>query len=103
MTNILTNEQVKKALYLDDDADTEELDEYNMTASSFIFQKTGYDFGADDTKEPLAVLCAKLYIKQVYFGNSGYNKEHDYTLGIASLLVDLQIIANAKLAGDSSE
>ena len=103
MANILTDEQVKKALYLDDDADTEELEEYNMTASSFILQKTGYDFGAEAAKEPLAVLCAKLYIKQIYFGNSGYNKEHDYTLGIASLLVDLQIIANARLAGESNE
>lgn len=103
MGNILTNEQVKKALYLDDDADTVELEEYNMTASSFILQKTGYDFGSDLVKEPLAVLCAKLYIKQIYFGNSGYNKEHDYALGIASLLVDLQIIANARLAGVVSE
>lgn len=96
MNKILTNDQVKKALFLDDDVDTQELEEYNMTASSFIFQKTGYDFGADETKEPLAVLCAKLYIKQIYFGNSGYNKEHDYTLGIASLIVDLQLLAKEK-------
>lgn len=103
MTNILTNEQVRKALYLDDDADTEELEEYNMTASSYIYQKTGYDFGSESPKEPLAVLCAKLYIKQIYFGNSGYNKEHDYSLGIASLLVDLQVIASSRQAGVVSE
>ena len=101
MTNILTNDQVKKALFLDDDADTQELEEYNMTASSFIYQKTGYDFGADATIEPLATLCAKLYIKQIYFGNSGYNKEHDYTLGIASLIVDLQLLAKEKASGES--
>lgn len=101
MTNILTNDQVKKALFLDDDADTQELEEYNMTASSFIYQKTGYDFGADAVKEPLAVLCAKLYIKQIYFGNSEYNKEHDYTLGIASLIVDLQLLAKEKASGES--
>lgn len=103
MANILTNEEVRRALYLDEDADSSELEEYSRTASSYIKQKTGYDFGADEQKEPLAISCAKLYIKQQHFGSANYNKEHDYSLGITSLLVDLQIIAKEKLAGTTNE
>ena len=99
-TNILTIDQVRKALYLDDDHDVEELEEYSRIASSFIKQKTGYDFAKDTEIEPLAIQCAKLYIRQTHFGSEGYNKEHDYNLGINGLIVDLQIIAKKKLEAE---
>lgn len=98
MANILTIEQVRKALYLDDDAEVEELEEYSRIASSFIKQKTGYDFAQDEEIEPLAIQCAKLYVRQMYFGNGGSNRDHDYSLGIEGLIVDLQIIAKRKLS-----
>ena len=97
MANILTNEQVKEALFLDDDAKSEVLEMYSKQATSFIFHKTGYDFSLDEEKEPLAVLCAQMYVRQIYFGSEGYRKDHDYALGINSLIVDLEIIGKKKL------
>ena len=95
-TKILTIEEVRKAIYQDDDFDTDELERLADTASSFIYQKTGYDFGSDETVEPLAKHCAELYIRQQYFNGQGYNPEYDYTFGIAGLLIDLQNIARDK-------
>mgnify|MGYP000999235999 CR=1 FL=1 len=97
MTNILTTEQVKEALYLDDDANVQMLEMYSNQATSYIFHKTGYDFSKDIEKEPLAILCAQMYIRQIYFGSTGYNKQHDYLIGIGGLISDLQIIADEKL------
>lgn len=96
MKNILTIEEVAKALYLDEDYDSEVLERYAISASSFIKQKTGYDFASEIKKESLAKECAIQYIRQLHFGSTGYNKEHDYSLGIQGLIVDLQVIADAK-------
>jgi hypothetical protein len=96
MANILTNEQVRKALYLDGDYSKDELDRYSLSASAFIKQKTGYDFAKDYPVEPLAVECAIQYVRLLHFGAEGYNKAHDYSLGINGLIVDLQVIADGK-------
>jgi hypothetical protein len=97
MANILTNTQVAQALYLDEDYDQEELQRYAKSASAFIYRKTGYDFASQYPIEPLAIECAMQYVRQLHFGSTGYNKEHDYSLGIQSLIVDLQVIANDKI------
>lgn len=102
MGTILTDAEVKKALYLDDDHDAEEITRMSSLASSFIKEKTGYDFSADTTIEPLAKQCAILYLRDQYFQGNGYNKEHDYNLGINSLIVDLQTIAARKALEDGS-
>lgn len=96
VNKILTNEQVRKAIYVDYDYDQEELTRLNELASSYIFEKTGYDWGADTDKHSLAVQCAILYIRHQYFGGEGYNKDHDYSLGISSLLIDLKVIASER-------
>lgn len=93
---ILTNAQVAKAIYVDADFDSEILEGYAKAASSLIRNKTGYDFAEDAVIEPLAVLCAELYIRQIHFGSDGYNKEHDYNIGISGLLKTLEDIAHAK-------
>lgn len=97
MATVLTLEEVAKAIYVDADFDNSELQRLAELSSSYIKGKTGYDFALDDPREPLAVECAMQYVRQVYFGAKGYNKEHDYSLGIVGLLVDLQVIANDKL------
>lgn len=97
VNKILTTEQVREAIYQDADFDVEKLEELSIAASSFIKEKTGYDFGADEEKEPLAVLCAKTYVKNIYFSGDGYNKDYDYSFGITGLLLDLQSIADRKL------
>ena len=94
---ILTLEEVAKAIFVESDFDPAELQRLANLSSSFIKNKTGYDFAEDDPKEPLAVECAMQYARQVYFGVKGYNKEHDYSLGIVGLIDDLQVIANEKL------
>ena len=96
MRTILTNEEVGKAINVDPDFDEEVLSSYANTATSFIKEKTGYDFSNDEIIEPLAKQCARMYVRQLHYGSNGYNKEHDYTLGITSLIVDLQVIANRK-------
>lgn len=97
MPNILTREEVARAIYVDGDYNEEELDRLSTSASSFIFKKTNYDFAKDKPIEPLAVQCAMLYVKQLHFGADGYNKEFDYSFGISSLILDLQDIALKKV------
>lgn len=96
MAYILTSTQVAKAIFVDPDFDEEILEKYAKQASSYIFNKVGYDFTKDTEIEPLAVLCAELYVRMIHFGAEGYDKDHDYSLGISSLLVDLEVIANGK-------
>lgn len=97
MANILTIDQVKQAIYADDDFDSNVLERYAKTASAFINQKTGYDFAAEVPVNDLAVQCAIMYVQQMHFANTKFNKEYDFVLGINSLLIDLQIIAKEKL------
>lgn len=94
MGDILTIKEVRDALNLDFDYDNGELDRLSKTASSFIKRKTGYDFGSEVVNiEPLAKQAAMMYVKTLFYNGEGYNKEHDYSLGLNSLIVDLQGIA----------
>lgn len=93
MAQILSNDEVRKAIFVDFDFDEEELKRYADLATSFLKEKTGRDFSKDATIEPLAKQCAVLYIRQQYFGSTDYNKDHDYSIGITGILVDLQNIA----------
>lgn len=94
---ILTLEEVAKAIYEDADFDNAEMQRLANISTDFIKRKTGYDFSLDSPRESLAVECAMQYVRQTYFGAKGYNKEHDYSLGIVGLIDDLQVIANEKL------
>jgi hypothetical protein len=96
-STILTLAEVARAIYEDADFDSAELERLALLATDFIKIKTGYDFSQDDPRESLATECAMQYVRQVYFGSKGYNKEHDYSLGICGLIEDLQVIAYAKL------
>jgi hypothetical protein len=105
--DILTKEQVAEAIYVDADFNQATIERYAKAASSFLKQKTGYDFTKqpDQTTdmnvsdiEPLAIECAMMYVRQLHFQGQGYNKEHDYALGISSLITDLQVIACKLLA-----
>lgn len=102
MGEILTADEVREALYLDFDYPDSKLIRLSQQASSYLLRTTGYDFGSDAEIEPLAVQAAELYVKQSFFGGDGYNKEHDYSLGLTSLIVQLQSIAKEKL-NDTSE
>lgn len=97
MGNILSETEVKQALYLDYDFDSAEAERLGAVASSYIFQKTGFDFSAEASIHPLAKQAAILYIRELYFGADGYNKEHDYGIGLTSLIADLINIANSKI------
>ena len=93
---LLTYEEVAKAIRVDPDYPKDELKAYAEAATSFVHQKTGYKFADDTPIEPLAKEWAKLYVRQLHYGADGYNKEHDYTLGIGSLIEDLKDIARKK-------
>lgn len=94
MKTILTDTEVRQALDQDEDFKSEDCKYYSELASSFIKQKTGHDFAEDSEIHPLAKECARLYIRQAYYGADGFKREHDYSLGINSLLVDLQDVAS---------
>lgn len=102
MENILTIKETREALYLDYDYDVVELERLSKTASSFILRKTGYEFGKEDDIEPLAKQAAILYVRSQFFNGGNYKKEYDFTLGINSLLVDLQLIADEKIAAEEA-
>lgn len=100
MYNILTSEQVRKALYLDKDfEDVELLEEYSAWATSFISEKIGAEFNTlPERGQVIARDLAKMLIKNRHFANSAkdYNEKFDYTLGINNAIVDLQNIARSK-------
>lgn len=97
MKTILTTQEVAEAIYVDLDFEPRQLISYAESATSFIFNKTGYHFENEEKIEPMAKTCAILYIRNLHFNSDGiYNKEHDYTLGISQLLIDLQNIARSK-------
>ena len=98
MDLILTIDEVREALYLDWDYPDKELERLSKSASSLIKRKTGFDFASELEKEPLAVEWATKYVKTLFFGADGYNKDYDYSIGLNSLIVDLQIIADEKIA-----
>lgn len=102
MNLILTVEEVREALYLDFDYDDKELERLSQVASSFLLRKTGFDFAKELEKEPLAIECAIKHVRTSFFGAEGYNKEFDYSIGLNSLIVDLQIIADEKIAEEAS-
>lgn len=96
MMLILTTDEVRKALYLDDDADDEDLEHYSEVASVYIEQKTGFNFASEVKVHPLAKQAAILYVRQLYYTGEKYDPKHDYAIGLSSLIQDLQVIANDK-------
>ena len=90
MEKILTVEQMRTALYLDYDYDEEELIRLSILASSYLKTKTGYDWTLDTELEPLAIQAAILYVRMMFFDNTNYKKENDFTIGLGALIVDLQ-------------
>lgn len=94
MKNILTNEQVKKAIYLDDDFDDDEmLGEYASWATSFISQKIGMDpTTLPEGAKPIAVDCAKMLIRNRHFEQTDLRDKYEYTMGINNAITDLQDI-----------
>jgi hypothetical protein len=98
MGDILTIEEVKNALSLDYDADNTEMDRLSKTASSFVYEHTGYDFGSETEIHPIAKQVAIMHVRMLYFQNGNtYNREHDYSYGMTSMLHDLIAIAARKL------
>ena len=95
LTRILSTDEVRKAIDQDSSYPLHDLEELADEATSFISQRTGYDKWGDN-KEPIAKKCAKLYVRQSYYGKDGYNAEYDYTYGISSYLDDLKDILRVK-------
>jgi len=93
---LLSNEEVAKAIRVDPDYPKDELRALAESATSFVHQKTGYEFANESPIEPLAKECARLYVRQLHYGMEGYNKEHDYALGIGCMIEDLKDIARKK-------
>lgn len=98
MDNILTNEQVALAIFADDDFPKAELERLSRAASTYILQKTGYDFSQDPEIHPHAIECAIQYVKQLHFNRTQFNKDYDFSMGISSYIIDLQVIANERLS-----
>lgn len=99
---ILSIEEVRSAIYADDDFDSEELERLSQLASSFIYEKTGYDFGKDDPVNPLAKQCARLYVLQQHKQGDSYQYQYDYSFGIGGMLIDLQAIGS-RLSEEAEE
>lgn len=103
MKLLLTVSEVRSALNQDDDYPVEDCQTYAELASSYIKQKTGYDFAEDEVIDPEAKEAAKQFIKQSYYGADGYNREQDYSIGIACMIEDLQDKAHDKAVAAAAE
>ncbi len=93
---VLTESDVRQAIYADDDFSPAMVQHYRAIATSFLFQKTGYNWENEDPIEPLAKQCAILYVRSQHFGSQSFNKEHDYNFGLVAHLTDLQTMADQK-------
>jgi hypothetical protein len=67
-------------------------------ATSYIFNKTGYDFTQDTELESLAVEWAILYIRQEHLGEGCYNKNDDYTFKAQQDDSSIEIVINSRPA-----
>lgn len=93
---IITKDEVATAIRVDPDYPDSELIQLAQAATSFINQKSGRDWTKDSPIDAQAKQCALLYVRQLHYGVEGYNREHDYMLGINSLLEDLKDKARGK-------
>lgn len=94
---ILTNDEVAQAIRVDLDYPVAELNQLAQAATSFVNRKTGFDWTAGEGPvDPQAKQCATLYVRQMHYGLDGYNREHDYSLGINSLIEDLKDVARSR-------
>ncbi len=86
-SKILTNDEAMAALDLDAGSfeNASELSDLIDEASYFLYRRTGYDWGADDTIQPLAKSCAKFVLMQKFFHDSA----HDFQKAIDAMLCDL--------------
>ena len=97
---LLTLDEARKAIYVDPDFDEEIIRGYIESASSFLKEKTGYDFVKKN--DPMAKDFARMFIKDRHFNSNGsYNRDHDYSLGISALLIQLQLRAKSYLEEDA--
>ena len=97
MVDILTENEVRKAMRVDEDYDDDEIVSYQKLSTSFVYNKTNY-FSDDETKiNDLAKQLAKLYVKTQFYTSDNYNKDYDYSLGINGLIQDLQGIVRAEV------
>lgn len=88
-TQILTTEEVRKAIDQDSSYPLHDLEDLASDATSFISRRTGYDKWGEE-KNPVAKHCAKLYVRQSYYGKDGYNPDYDFSFGIQGDLDDLK-------------
>ena len=89
---LLTLDEARKAIYVDPDFDDTIIRGYIESASSFLKEKTGFDFSK--VNDPMAKDFARMFVKDRHFNSNGsYNREHDYSLGISALLMQLQLRA----------
>ena len=86
---ILTTEEVRKAIDQDSSYPLHDLEDLASDATSFISRRTGYDKWGEE-KNPVAKHCAKLYVRQSYYGKDGYNPDYDFSFGIQGDLDDLK-------------
>lgn len=94
MADILTESEVREAMQVDFDYNADEVTRYQKLASSYVKNKTGYDFALiaeGEEVHPLAKQCASIYIKSQFFDNK-YDEKYNYSIGLQSLIFDLQII-----------
>ena len=90
MIDILTIEEVRRAMRVDADYDSSEVNYYKKLSTSFVFNKTGYSVKESEEPSPLAKELASNYITTKFYSGDNYNKDYDYTLGINGLIQDLQ-------------
>jgi hypothetical protein len=89
-----TNEEMVSILdldadYLTDEGHQKKLENLSLSASDFLYARTGHDWANDGIKDPTASDCASLWIKMRFYADTNYSKEYDFSLGIQADLNDL--------------
>lgn len=96
MARILKAEEVRLAIDQDSNFPLHVLEDLADEATSFINRRIGLDCTEHDELTTTAKHCAKLYVRQSFYGKDGYDPDYDYSFGINADLEDLKDIIRVK-------
>ena len=86
---LLTEDEVREALYLDHDYTSKRLKELSEEATQFLFQKTGHDWSKDIPINDVAKGAARDYIHQLWYGGDSHVQARlDDRIDTLSAMVD---------------
>jgi|GEM_PF-6091243 len=95
---IINVDEAKKILRLDEDYPSDELEAIVSEATSFVDNKTQYQWERDEVVHPLAKAAARYQIQQLFY----HDDEHDFSATVISYCEDLRDVLRIRRDGGTA-